>query len=100
MSIGGAIGGMEYPGMIFNVYTETKAGLWLLISHEIGHNGYPKIVGSNERKYMRQDEGLNTYINYRANELFNNGEYKNDPAFSQKDFFACLDYNAFMYLCR
>lgn len=97
VSIGGSIGGMEYPGMIFNVYTETKADLWFLISHEIGHNWYPMIVGSNERRYMWQDEGLNTYINYRANELFNNGEYNNDPAFLRKDFFASLDYNAFMH---
>jgi len=97
VSVGGAIGGMEYPGMIFNVYTEKKAGLWFLISHEIGHNWYPMIVGNNERKYMWQDEGFNTYINYRANELFNQGEYNNDPAFSEKDFWASLDYNAFMH---
>jgi hypothetical protein len=50
VSIGGAMGGMEYPGMIFNIYTETKADLWFLISHEIGHNWYPMIVGSNERR--------------------------------------------------
>jgi len=55
--------GMEYPGMIFNHYKETKASLWFLISHEIGHNWYPMIVGSNERRYMWQDEGLNTYLN-------------------------------------
>ncbi|HLO80016.1 MAG TPA: M1 family metallopeptidase [Chitinophagaceae bacterium] len=97
VSNGGAIGGMEYPGMIFNVYKETKAELWFLISHEIGHNWYPMIVGSNERKYMWQDEGFNTYINYRANELFNNGEYNNDPAYRKKDYWASLDYNAFMH---
>ena len=87
---------MEYPGMIFNDYREIKARLWFLISHEIGHNWYPMIVGNNERKYMWQDEGFNTYINYHANELFNNGEYVNDPAYFKKDFFASLDYNAFM----
>ena len=97
VSIGGAIGGMEYPGMIFNVYSEVKASLWFLISHEIGHNWYPMIVGSNERKYMWQDEGFNTYINYRANEFFNNKEYITDPAYFKKDFFASLDYNAFMF---
>jgi hypothetical protein len=96
VSIGGAIGGMEYPGMIFNVHTETRASLWFLITHEIGHNWYPMIVGSNERKYMWQDEGFNTYINYRANELFNNGEYNNNPAYRKKDYWASLDYNAFM----
>jgi len=99
VSIGGAIGGMEYPGMIFNDYREVKARLWFLISHEIGHNWYPMIVGNNERKYMWQDEGFNTYINYRANELFNNKEYITDPAYFKKDFFASLDYNAFMFYC-
>jgi hypothetical protein len=97
VSIGGAIGGMEYPGMVFNDYREVKARLWFLISHEIGHNWYPMIVGNNERKYMWQDEGFNTYINYRANELFNNKEYVTDPAYFKKDFFASLDYAAFMF---
>jgi len=97
VSIGGAIGGMEYPGMIFNEYRETKARLWFLIAHEIGHNWFPMIVGNNERKYMWQDEGFNTYINYRANELFNNKEYITDPAYYKKDWFASLDYKDFMF---
>jgi Peptidase family M1 domain len=96
VSMGGAIGGMEYPGMIFNEYRETKARLWFLIAHEIGHNWYPMIVGSNERKYMWQDEGFNSYINYYATDLFNNGEYVNDPAFFKDDFFASRDYKMFM----
>jgi len=91
VSIGGIVTGMEYPGMIFNDYKEKKAPLWFLISHEIGHNWYPMIVGSNERKYMWQDEGLNSFINYHANELFNNGEYAQDPSLFAKDFFAFLD---------
>ncbi len=70
---------------------ETKAPLWFLIAHEIGHNWYPMIVGSNERKYMWQDEGFNSYINYYANEIFNNGEYANDPALFNKNYFAYLD---------
>jgi hypothetical protein len=96
VSTGGAIGGMEYPGMIFNDYRETRARLWFLIAHEIGHNWYPMIVGSNERKYMWQDEGFNSYINYQATDIFNKGEYVNDPAFFEKGFFASLDYNEFM----
>jgi hypothetical protein len=96
VSIGGAAGGIEYPGMIFNNYKRTGAALWFLVSHEIGHNWYPMIVGSNERKYMWLDEGLNTYINYRANEFFNNGEYRTAPVYSNKNFFASLDYNTFI----
>ncbi len=91
VSSGGITGGMEYPGMIFNNYKEVKARLWFLIAHEIGHNWFPMIVGSNERKYMWQDEGLNTYINYIATDLFNNGEYINAPAYFDKTFFASRD---------
>ena len=96
VSSGGITGGMEYPGMIFNNYKETKARLWFLISHEIGHNWYPRIVGNNERKYMWQDEGFNTYVNYIANDLFNKGEYQTDPAYFDKGFFGSRDYTKFM----
>ena len=96
VSSAGITEGMEYPGMIFNNYKETKASLWFLISHEIGHNWYPMIVGSNERRYMWQDEGLNTYVNYIANDLFNNGEYQTDPSYFEKDFFGSRDYTQFM----
>lgn len=84
-SIAGPSTGMEYPGMTFNDYREKTAALWFLISHEIGHNWYPMIVGSNERKYMWQDEGLNMFINLEANEIFNNGEYANDPYFTSEE---------------
>ncbi|MEO8111435.1 MAG: M1 family aminopeptidase, partial [Ginsengibacter sp.] len=96
VSNAGITAGMEYPGMIFNNYKETKARLWFLIAHEIGHNWYPMIVGSNERRYMWQDEGFNTYINYIANDLFNKGEYQTDPSYFDKGFFASRDYNQFM----
>ena len=96
VSSAGITGGMEYPGIIFNNFKETKARLWFLIAHEIGHNWYPMIVGSNERKYMWQDEGFNTYINYIATEIFNKGEYVNDPAYFDSGFFASRNYEQFM----
>ncbi len=96
ISSAGRTGGMEYPGIIFNNFQETKARLWFLIAHEIGHNWFPMIVGSNERKYMWQDEGFNTYINYIATDLFNKGEYVNDSAYFDKGFFASRDYIQFM----
>lgn len=96
ISNGGLTAGMEYPGIIFNDAKESRSRLWFLIAHEIGHNWYPMIVGSNERKYMWQDEGFNTYINYYATDSFNKGEYINDAAFFDKDFFASRDYLTFM----
>ena len=96
ISNAGITSGMEYPGIIFNTYQLSKARLWFLIAHEIGHNWYPMIVGSNERKYMWQDEGFNTYINYIANDQFNKGEYQNDSLYLNKSFFGSRDYTQFM----
>jgi hypothetical protein len=97
VSSAGFTSGMEYPGIIFNNYRKKKASLWFLITHEIGHDWYPMVVCSNERRYMWQDEGVNTYINYIANDLFNHGEYKNDPEFLKKNFFGSTDYQQFLY---
>jgi aminopeptidase N len=44
--------------------------------HEHGHEWFPMIVGSNERRYAWQDEGFNTYINAFSQER----RYGNDPA--------------------
>ncbi len=96
VSSAGITSGMEYPGMIFDEYTETNGRLWFLLAHEIGHDWYPMIVGSNERRYMWLDEGVNTYVNYIATDLFNNGEYINDPSYFDKTFFASRDYMQFM----
>jgi Peptidase family M1 domain len=86
VNVGGSVTGMEYPGIIFNEYKAQKASLWNVITHEIGHNWYPMIVGSNERKYMWQDEGFNTFINYQATLIFNNGEFAKDPMLSRRVF--------------
>ncbi len=91
INIGSNITGMEYPGIIFNDYEARKAPLWFVTAHEIGHNWFPMIVGSNERRYMWQDEGFNSYINYYANDIFNKGEYAKDSSLFSKDHFAYLD---------
>ena len=98
VSIAGNITGMEYPGIIFNDFSLKRAGLWFLVAHEIGHNWFPMIVGSNERKYMWQDEGFNSYIDYIATGIFNHGEYLNDTSIYNKDYFAYLDINALPHL--
>lgn len=69
------VGGMEYPGVSFCRYTAKNAGLWGVTNHEFGHNWFPMIVGTNERKHVWLDEGLNTFINHYATKSFNNGEY-------------------------
>ena len=75
-NVAGVVGGMEYPGIVFCGVKATKGGLWGVTDHEFGHNWFPMIVGSNERKYPWMDEGFNTFINILASQNFNNGEYK------------------------
>jgi hypothetical protein len=76
-NVAGIVGGMEYPGIVFCSHAAKSDRLWGVTDHEFGHNWYPMIVGSNERKYAWMDEGLNTFINFLASESFNDGEYHN-----------------------
>jgi hypothetical protein len=63
-AVEGPISGMEYPMLAMEAPSTDKYGLYNVITHEIGHQWYPMIVGSNERMHMWQDEGFNTFINY------------------------------------
>jgi hypothetical protein len=62
-AIEGPISGMEYPMMAMEDKSPNKKELYNVVTHEIGHMWFPMIVGSNERAYMWQDEGFNTFIN-------------------------------------
>ena len=75
VNVAGIVGGMEYPGIVFCSAKAKKNGLWGVTSHEFGHNWFPMIVGSNERKFPWMDEGFNTFINSQADVAFNHGEY-------------------------
>ena len=75
-NVAGPVGGMEYPGIVFCGVKARKGDLWGVTDHEFGHNWFPMIVGSNERKYPWMDEGFNTFINILSTSNFNNGEYK------------------------
>jgi len=76
VNVAGNVGGMEYPGIVFCSWTAKKGGLWGVTTHEFGHNWFPMVVGSNERKYAWMDEGFNTFINIYSTKLFNKGEYQ------------------------
>lgn len=57
--------GMEYP-MITVIGDEDHAkGLDEVIAHEVGHNWFYGILGSNEREHPFLDEGINTYYEWR-----------------------------------
>ena len=82
----GIAGGMEYPGITFDDYRSSGKDLFALIAHEIGHNWFPMIVGSDERRYGWMDEGLNTFIDIYASDEFNKGEFapKRDGEYAPK----------------
>lgn len=83
-------GGMEYPTITLitspNANEEEMDGV---IAHEVGHNWFYGILGSNERDHAWMDEGMNTYFQfryeaekYRANSVFGNAlpaELKQKP---------------------
>ncbi len=76
-----AANGMEYPMICFNygrtekdgTYSEaTKNGMLGVIIHEVGHNFFPMIINSDERQWTWMDEGLNSFVEYLTEELFDN----------------------------
>ncbi|WP_040786138.1 M1 family metallopeptidase [Massilia niastensis] len=84
ISVNGPVGGMEYPMISFNgprpvkdkktgelSYSKrTKYGLIGVIIHEVGHNYFPMIVNSDERQWTWMDEGLNSFVQYLAQQAW------------------------------
>lgn len=86
ISVNGPVGGMEYPMITFNkprpyadktywdvrqktgdkTWERSKYGLISVIIHEVGHNYFPMIVNSDERQWTWMDEGLNTFLQFVA----------------------------------
>jgi len=66
--------GMEFPMISFNggrpingiISNKDKQRMIGTIIHEVGHNWFPMIVSSDERKWMWMDEGLNTFLHQRT----------------------------------
>ena len=85
--------GMEYPMICWNygrpdkdgTYSErTKYGMMSVIIHEVGHNFFPMIVNSDERQWTWMDEGLNTFVQYVAEQDF--GEWYPDAIAPNKSY--------------
>ena len=58
-------GGMEYPNITVISIGVSKDLLEYVIMHEVGHNWFYGILGSNERDHAWMDEGINEYTNIR-----------------------------------
>ena len=82
-NVHGSVGGMEYPMIAFCGARPRPDGTfdpslkWRLISvtiHEVGHNWFPMILASDERRWGWMDEGMNSFIQYYAEKAW-------DPAY-------------------
>ena len=82
--------GMEYPMICWNfgrpdengvTSEQVKNGMIGVIIHEVGHNFFPMIVNSDERQWSWMDEGLNTFMQYMAEqEMGTNFPSRRGPA--------------------
>lgn len=54
-------GGMEYPNVTVIGASGSDSGLETVIVHEVGHNWFYGILGSNERENAWMDEGINSF---------------------------------------
>ncbi|NRA63159.1 MAG: M1 family metallopeptidase [Pseudobacteriovorax sp.] len=100
ISVNGPVGGMEYPMITFNgprpekdkktgkkTYSRrTKYGLISVIIHEVGHNYFPMIVNSDERQWTWMDEGINTFVQFLAEQTWeeNYPSRRGDPRYMTK----------------
>lgn len=55
-------GGMEYPMITIIGNMDDKQSLDNVIAHEVGHNWFYGILGSNERDHAWMDEGMNSFL--------------------------------------
>ncbi len=88
--------GMEYPMICFNfgrpekdgTYSDRiKYGMIGVIIHEVGHNYFPMIVNSDERQWTWMDEGLNSFLQYLAEQEWEEGyPSRRGPAYSMVDY--------------
>ena len=78
-------GGMEYPNITVIGSSGDSKSLETVIVHEVGHNWYYGILGSNERDNAWMDEGLNTYIEIRyMEEKYPNGYFRKKDSTQNK----------------
>ncbi len=74
VNVHGPVFGMEYPMIAFcgarpnngQFNDALERALISVTIHEVGHNWFPMIVASDERKWTWMDEGINSFLQYYA----------------------------------
>lgn len=79
-NVNGIVGGMEYPMIVFCAEQRGREGLVGVTDHEFGHEWFPMIVNSDERRYAWMDEGFTTFINY-----YSYADYMNESSKGHQD---------------
>jgi hypothetical protein len=86
-------GGMEYPNVTVIGNSGSKIDLEIVIVHEVGHNWFYGILGSNERVHGWMDEGLNTLNEMRYMETkYPNNKQLSDMVFGKNFHFEDLNH--------
>jgi hypothetical protein len=103
----GPVWGMEYPMMSFcrgrpqadGTYSEmVKYATISVIIHEVGHNFFPMIVNSDERRWAWLDEGFNTYLQYLTEQEWEpNYPSRRGPANSVVDYLNSPQHQPIMF---
>jgi hypothetical protein len=63
-------GGMEYPCIAIISPVTNSMQLDVVITHEVGHNWFYGILGTNERVYAALDEGINSFYESKYVEAY------------------------------
>lgn len=62
----GPVEGMEYPMITFVPALPAREDQFWDLMHEFGHQWFPMVTGTDERRYPWMDEGFNSFIDYGA----------------------------------
>ncbi len=105
-AVHGPVWGMEYPTLAFCGGRPTSSGYYSrqakylmigVVIHEVGHNFFPMIVNSNERRWAWMDEGLNSFCQIIAEQTFEKGfPLRRGPADNLADFMLSPDHQPIM----
>jgi len=87
----GIEGGMEYPCITSISPVKTESSLEEVLEHEIGHNWFQGMLGSNERKYSWLDEGINSYYDDRYHETYHNKNKTSGTGFIENILLSTLE---------
>jgi len=82
-TVEGLVEGMEYPMLTFVPSIEKREDQFWVLAHEFGHEWFPMLVGSDERRYPWMDEGFNTFIDYGSAEGYFRGTAYGDTVRSE-----------------